>query len=239
MERPSYYCIITADVRYNNNLTDSEKLLFGEITALSNKNGYCSASNRYFGELYNCVRETISRRISHLKDEGLIEIEILKDGDKIIGRRIYPIDTKINRVLTEKSIGYPQNYQHPIDAKVIDNNTRNNNTSNNILCGDNLKFIENQEIGYQSFVKRFNELYGCNRRVTDEKRKQIRARLRTFTASEIEQAWVNRKSDDYLNGEGSKYLADWNAAMRNDEKIERYLEMGNNEINNKFKAPIV
>ena len=39
-EQPSYYSIITANVRYDNRLTDSEKLLFAEITSLSNKYGY-------------------------------------------------------------------------------------------------------------------------------------------------------------------------------------------------------
>ncbi|MBK3956922.1 alpha/beta hydrolase, partial [Staphylococcus haemolyticus] len=42
-EQPSYYSIITANVRYDNRLTDSEKLLFAEITSLSNKYGYCTA----------------------------------------------------------------------------------------------------------------------------------------------------------------------------------------------------
>ena len=44
-ERPSYYSIITADVRYDKSLKDKAKLLYSEITALANKNGYCYASN--------------------------------------------------------------------------------------------------------------------------------------------------------------------------------------------------
>ena len=50
-DQPSYYSIITANVRYDNRLTDSEKLLFAEITSLSNKYGYCTASNNYFAKL--------------------------------------------------------------------------------------------------------------------------------------------------------------------------------------------
>ena len=51
-EKPSYYSIITADVRYDERLKPNEKLLYSEITALSNKYGYCTATNSYFSKLY-------------------------------------------------------------------------------------------------------------------------------------------------------------------------------------------
>ena len=36
-EKPNYYAIIPANVRYDNELRANEKLLYGEITALSSK----------------------------------------------------------------------------------------------------------------------------------------------------------------------------------------------------------
>ncbi|MCQ6761000.1 helix-turn-helix domain-containing protein [Staphylococcus aureus] len=119
-DQPSYYSIITANVRYDNRLTDSEKLLFAEITSLSNKYGYCTASNGYFATLYNVVKETISRRISNLTKFGYLKIEIIKEGNEVKQRKMYP--------LTQSSI--------PIDANVKENNTsinitRLNNTSIN------------------------------------------------------------------------------------------------------------
>lgn len=66
-EQINYYAIIPATIRYNKELKFAERLLYGEITALTNKKGYCFATNRYFSELYNVTVETISRWISHLK----------------------------------------------------------------------------------------------------------------------------------------------------------------------------
>ena len=37
-EQPNYYAIIPATIRYDNNLKPAEKLLYGEITALANRN---------------------------------------------------------------------------------------------------------------------------------------------------------------------------------------------------------
>ena len=59
--RANYYAIIPAKVRYDRNLKPAEKILYGELTALSNKNGYCHAQNRYFANLYNVRNETVSR----------------------------------------------------------------------------------------------------------------------------------------------------------------------------------
>ncbi|WP_053035409.1 helix-turn-helix domain-containing protein [Staphylococcus haemolyticus] len=137
-EQPSYYSIITANVRYDNRLTDSEKLLFAEITSLSNKFGYCTATNSYFAKLYEVVKETISRRISNLTKYGYLKIETVKDGKQIKQRKMYPltqssipIDVKINTPI-DNSVNTP------IDANVKENNTSINNTSiNNINRTDN------------------------------------------------------------------------------------------------------
>ena len=37
----SYYSVIPATVRYDRRLKAAEKLIYGEITSLTNKKGYC------------------------------------------------------------------------------------------------------------------------------------------------------------------------------------------------------
>ena len=89
-EQPSYYSIITADVRYDTRLTPNEKLLYSEITALLQKSGICWATNNYFAKLYNVTKETISRWINHLYELNYISVQIVKDAvtNQIIRRSI-------------------------------------------------------------------------------------------------------------------------------------------------------
>ena len=129
-EKPSYYSIITADVRYDERLKPNEKLLYSEITALSNKYGYCTATNSYFSKLYRADKSTVSRWVSHLEKCGYVQVEQTRNGKRIVQRKIYPVATPL---LTKKSIPYAQKDQYPIDKKVKGNITRVNTTSMNMI----------------------------------------------------------------------------------------------------------
>lgn len=123
MENPNYYAIIPANIRYDNTLSGNEKLLYGEITALSNKFGYCNASNAYFSELYGKHKDTISDWINKLKKKGYIKTEIIKNNlGRVSERRIYPVG--------ENAYTYRQKYLDPIGKNTEDNNTSINNNKN-------------------------------------------------------------------------------------------------------------
>ena len=92
MKQPNYYAIISAEVRYDKNLTANAKLLYAEITALLQMNGVCFASNKYFSTLYNKNKTTISRWISELKQKGFIKITYTyKEGTREIENRYIQI----------------------------------------------------------------------------------------------------------------------------------------------------
>ena len=95
MNNPTYYAILTSDVRYCPDLSPQEKLLFAEITALTNKDGECFAANNYFAKLYGLTDTTISHQVSNLEKNGFIKIEYEKEGAKV-KKRIITIAKKSN-----------------------------------------------------------------------------------------------------------------------------------------------
>ncbi len=92
MNKPSFYSILPAKVRYDKELKDKAKLIYSEITSLSNSDGECYALNEYFCNLYDISEATITRIMRQLKKKKLIEIEyIYKEGSKEILKRIIKI----------------------------------------------------------------------------------------------------------------------------------------------------
>jgi len=90
MQKPNYYAVIPADVRYNKNLSPNSKLLYAEITALCNMNGKCTASTQYFATLYNVSKTSIQNWLKCLVDNKFItRTTIFKEGTKeILSRHI-------------------------------------------------------------------------------------------------------------------------------------------------------
>lgn len=121
-EGQSYYAVIPADVRYDKDLRPNAKLLYAELTSLSNKHGYCWATNEYFAELFGLTAATVSRLISQLSAKGYIRCEMASTASGS-ERRIYAgafvvqrgVDEKVNTPVDEKVKG-------GLDEKVKQNN---------------------------------------------------------------------------------------------------------------------
>jgi len=95
-ENPSFYAVIPAFVRYNKDLSPNAKLLYGEITTLTDKTGYCFASNNYFARVYGVDKSSITHWIKQLADAGYIRQEFIYAEGKpnITERRLYIIGLK-------------------------------------------------------------------------------------------------------------------------------------------------
>lgn len=88
-QTPSYYGILPASVRYDKKIPARAGYLYTEITALSNKWGYCTASNAWFAKLYEVDTSTISRWVSCLEKRGHIAV-VLTNSETGTERKIYP-----------------------------------------------------------------------------------------------------------------------------------------------------
>lgn len=148
--KPGYYANIPANVRYDSELSPTAKLLYAEITALTNAQGYCWATNSYFAVLYNLSIRHISRMISQLESKGYIKSELIYEGKEIKERRLYlsnaidesastPIDKNVHtsRQICPEGIdesvhtSIDKNVHTPIDRNVQDNTKGFNTTSIN------------------------------------------------------------------------------------------------------------
>ena len=131
-EKPNYYAILPANVRYDNNLNANEKIMYSEITALAQSTGQCWASNKYFSDLYNVTPQAVSKWIKNIERLGYIKTSyVYKKGTKMIEKRyISLVSIDVSKVSTQVEGGINtglERYQHTIK----DNNTSINNTSIN------------------------------------------------------------------------------------------------------------
>lgn len=152
----NFYAIIPAFVRYDKDLQPNAKLLYGEITALSNEKGFCWAENEYFANLYNVSKTSISKWISSLIKKQYITSEIVyKQGTKEIEHRYLRI---VDGGIEEK-------LNTPIEEKLKDNNTSNNNT---------LKEINKESFSDEDLALWFSKVYEIYpRKVSKVKAKEM------------------------------------------------------------------
>jgi|TARA_R110002096_G_scaffold133113_4_gene283896 hypothetical protein len=103
-EKPNYYAIIPAEVRYAD-ITPNAKLLYAEISALTNMNGKCNASTNYFSKLYNVSKTSVQNWLKCLEDNKFITRQnVYKDGSKeILSRYIKLIDTPTQNKLRDNT----------------------------------------------------------------------------------------------------------------------------------------
>ena len=83
VDRPGYYAIIPANVRYDKELTPLARLFYGEITCLCNEFGYCVARNQYFADLYGISAISVKRIVRQLECKKYITVSRENNSRKI------------------------------------------------------------------------------------------------------------------------------------------------------------
>jgi DNA-binding MarR family transcriptional regulator len=200
--QPNFYAIIPASVRYDKEIIPNAKLLYGEISAMCNVEGYCWAENSYFAELYSVSNSTISRWISQLEKRGHIKSKLNK---KAGNTRQIILSVKLPKAIDEKRKTYSQKAQEvltksarPIDEKrksIYENITINNTINREEFA---LDFFEHNFpsayeqfcMEYKSKILDFNEfkiLFNakCEKEKLEFDQRVIRGRLIAFAVNYI------------------------------------------------------
>ena len=193
MNNPTYYAILTADVRYCPDLSPQEKLLFAEITALSNKDGFCIAGNPYFSKLYSLTDVTISRQIKHLEDLGFITVTYDKIGAKIARRYI----TTINKNDNGNPVTINKNVNRTINKNVKENNTSDINiTRLNNITDPSVQLLNMFIAG----LKRRNPKVDRNEKQKAHYLEVFDSMLETYSYTELASMITFTFNDDFWSG---------------------------------------
>ena len=134
--KKNYYAIIPANVRYDKRLSPLTRLIYGEITALTNEKGYCFATNAYFANLYSMSNVSISRCISELKEHNYIRVVYDIKEKNVDKRKIY-INNLENKKLENEEIKNNEELKNKEintnieEYKENESINKNNNTNKN------------------------------------------------------------------------------------------------------------
>ena len=87
----SLYSVIPARVRDDHTLRPNAKLLYGELSALAQAEGYCWAWNARLAETLGISKRTVEDLLRQLRDRGHIQMEVERDPDsqEVLRRKIW------------------------------------------------------------------------------------------------------------------------------------------------------
>ena len=231
MEKPNYYGILPANVRYDKELKPMEKILFTEISSLTSKEGYCYAKNSYFAELYDVHKNTVGNWINNLVKKGYLKSVIIyeKGTKNIQERRLYittptneKTDTSINKKIdtcqSKNLEGINEKIDTPINEKIEDNNTSINNTSLLLNNNNNIhvknEFSQACEDIKNKWVKIAYEfdLSGKQLKITNNRKRAINNLLKEYSLEEMLRAMGKIRTSNFLQGNnktGWQISFDW------------------------------
>ena len=130
MNNSDSFILIPGSVIDDGKLHGSYMILYSYILLLSQRSGYCFASNGYLARRFNKTPRTIGRWLSGLKELGYISIREEKNEENgRRQRRIYPRDTdkSVEGGMTGMSMANGQKCLRGYDKNVQQNNIRYNN----------------------------------------------------------------------------------------------------------------
>jgi transcriptional regulator of NAD metabolism len=125
-KQQSYYMVIPPQV-WDSEISAKAMILYGHISVLANKHGYCYAFNQYFETVMKSSASTIQRCFLELEESGLITRKLIyKPGTKEVEKRKIFLNIGI---VKDDNRPIVKNDYTPIVKDDTDNSTSSNTTS--------------------------------------------------------------------------------------------------------------
>lgn len=83
---------IPAERWLDRSLSPNEKVMLGEISSLDTGPRGCYATNAHFAEFFNLSISRVSEIISGLVDKGHLRVELIREGKRVVERRLRLVD---------------------------------------------------------------------------------------------------------------------------------------------------
>lgn len=245
------YTTILHPLRKAYNLSIDEYCVLDSIHLLSNNQkygGWCIASKHHLAETLDISERKVFQIINTLEAKGLIErneqgsLRTLDEwNEKVANKGDYyvafngkessfvtgkPLKHKPNPLDSAKSADTLQNLQGGMQnlqgdsAKSADYNNKENNNKNNNT------YVDKSTSEFEKFISFYEKESNKKVRSLKPRLAKFKARRKTFSYEEIEQAAQRILGDAFLQGDNdsSKVYGDIDYILRNDQIIEKHLQ---------------
>lgn len=85
----SFYAILPAPVRYCEDLSSTEKLVYAELSAMVDDKGFCSPTNKQLGDIMGLQVRAIIASITNLRKQGFIQTYLAENHIRTIQIKLF------------------------------------------------------------------------------------------------------------------------------------------------------
>lgn len=162
LERKFQGVWIPAETWLDRGLSITEKVMLVEIASLETPDRGCYATNAHFSQFFDLSVSRVSEIISGLASKGIVEVEQIREGKRIVERRIRVVPVAVDRrkpaetpfenpnTPSENAANPFGKDGEPPSEKAKGNNTSLNNTNNKTSSCEDEAF----EAAWKAYPKR-------------------------------------------------------------------------------------
>jgi len=210
LKKPIGYTVLPSEVRYDEKLSWSDKVIYAELLGLSHEKGYCYASNKALADLYGTSISTIQRALESLENNGWLERELIyEDGTNVVKeRRIFPLKPNVKNDTTLIAV-LPETSSHSCyDPHGKSDAVNNKDLITNLITKKNTLSVGTDSAHFSEIVDYLNLKTGQKFKATSKATQtKINARLKEgFTVEDFKTVIDTKTAEWLLKPDMSQYL---------------------------------